>query len=451
MYIFLILIIYIITRTIELLRLPIFIDEALYIRWIETIVSGGWNSPLISLNEDGQPPIFFLLAAAVKSLSHIDSLLLIRIISIFFGGITLWFGMKLVQSITKKKTSSAVFALLYLTSPFILMYDRLGMRDSAISCALVATLYFLHKKRWLLAGICIAAGIGIKSTAWFVPPLAALYIWLTHTKTTIKTQLLILLPTLLIVSSFFFTHTLHQTMMKNTIFITSPVQLGAQIRNNLYQTIMWFWQYLHPVVFVAIFLLVAYQFLEIKKRKTQWTFLILAAIPLLISIGMAKIYFPRYILLSVILLFIHIAINWHKPIIVAVLCLFPAFWSYRLITDPATAPLPQIEQWQYISGWPAGYGVKETATFLTTYQPDLILTESTDLLRTGLIEYQPQLASIIQVISTTPLNSTYCATHKVVLALHLSKEVPIPYNGTKLFEYQKPNLGDKIVVYAINN
>jgi hypothetical protein len=48
----------------------------------------------------------------------------------------------------------------------------------------------------------------------------------------------------------------------------------------------------------------------------------------------------------------------------AILLLWPALSDVALIARPWTIPLPEIVRWQYINGWPAGYGAKELVAFL---------------------------------------------------------------------------------------
>jgi hypothetical protein len=54
---------------------------------------------------------------------------------------------------------------------------------------------------------------------------------------------------------------------------------------------------------------------------------------------------------------------WLIPL--SLLALIPSLaFDYQLITDPMRAPLTPIDRWQYVSGWPSGYGLDETVTWL---------------------------------------------------------------------------------------
>jgi len=120
--------------------------------------------------------------------------------------------------------------------------------------------------------------------------------------------------------------------------------------------------------------------------------------------------------------------------------------------------LPQIEKWQYVNGWPSGYGVQETAQFIKELNPDYILTEKSDLLRTGISYYQPLLSDKIIPIEDPWSNNLelfgitneFMKDHKVVAAFHIIKNVPSGYNGKQIFNYIRPGNGDNLVVFEIS-
>ena len=39
-------------------------------------------------------------------------------------------------------------------------------------------------------------------------------------------------------------------------------------------------------------------------------------------------------------------------------------FDYRLVTAPARAPFTAVDRWQYVSGWPSGYGLPEAVGWL---------------------------------------------------------------------------------------
>ena len=89
MSVFLILIgIFAFTRLTYLSQFPLFLDETIYIRWLETIkVTGDW---LLPLKEFGWEPLNIWLAHLVNLFLK-DSLLSLRLTAVFFGFLTLIF------------------------------------------------------------------------------------------------------------------------------------------------------------------------------------------------------------------------------------------------------------------------------------------------------------------------------------------------------------------------
>jgi len=137
------------------------------------------------------------------------------------------------------------------------------------------------------------------------------------------------------------------------------------VKNNLLQIGPWLYQYLAwPVALLVIVGLLA---------KRNRLLLINALVPLVLLIISAKILFPRYLLPIFPFLLIYAAggFNWLrqtlpralKPLLIIFL-LAPAWFSWRILIDLPTAPLPEIDQWQYVTGWPSGYGVKELVNYL---------------------------------------------------------------------------------------
>jgi len=127
-----------ISRVVNLLEVPIFTDEAIYIRWAQI----GLNDPahrFISLT-DGKQPLFTWLMYPFLSI-FTDPLFAGRFVSVLSSMLAVSGIYFLAKELFNRKT--AVFAcILYLISPFALLYDRLALMDSLLSALLVWCLYF---------------------------------------------------------------------------------------------------------------------------------------------------------------------------------------------------------------------------------------------------------------------------------------------------------------------
>ena len=159
-----------ISRVVNLLEVPIFTDEAIYIRWAQI----GLNDPahrFISLT-DGKQPLFTWLMYPFLSI-FTDPLFAGRFVSVLSSMLAVSGIYFLAKELFNRKT--AVFAcILYLISPFALLYDRLALMDSLLSALLVWCLYFTvmltrYSRLYFSFMLGITAGFGLltKSSAAF--------------------------------------------------------------------------------------------------------------------------------------------------------------------------------------------------------------------------------------------------------------------------------------------
>jgi hypothetical protein len=58
------------------------------------------------------------------------------------------------------------------------------------------------------------------------------------------------------------------------------------------------------------------------------------------------------------------ALRWISGLAVAGSLVWGAYFTARLDIDPATAPMVALDRWQYIEAWPAGYGIAEVIATL---------------------------------------------------------------------------------------
>lgn len=463
------------TRLYEIHKLPLFLDEALYIRWTDTIAEAGWSGLLAPLNEDGQPPLFFWISAVIKKyLLPGDSLLVLRLMSISFGSLAMVGGMGLAYQISKSKRAAWIFGFLYVSVPYTLILERIGMRDSAMTFVFLSSLLGIYSwqksnqlRSLIFSGAVLSLGIWIKSIAWLAVFSSLLLLVILNKRPAIRAWIAILAPLIISVAVLYFMGAVNSITQKNSIFLIEAWPSISQVRDNTYQVMIWLNQYLSTLLFIFLIFLIAA--ITLKKDKTIGRFVLVVSAPLMIEIVIAEIFFPRYFLISVggflVILALYLEklsrkIHWtHFAVALLVLLMPPLTKSIQYVQDPLQTTLPQIEQWQYISGWPAGYGVAETANFLMNNPVDYIFTEESDLLRTGISYYKPALKNNLKVIHGDLSRSSLLAAglteamlqeHEVVLALHLKQELPVVLKGEILFSVQKPNNGDQISIYRIN-
>lgn len=131
--------VYVFSRLVNLTDLPIFTDEAIYIRWAQI---GGRDAAhrFISLT-DGKQPLFVWFTMVTLRLFS-DPLFAGRVVSGMSGlGSLIGIGV-LAWEFFRNKRVAVLASLLYLTSPFALMYDRMALMDSMVAMFSIWSLYF---------------------------------------------------------------------------------------------------------------------------------------------------------------------------------------------------------------------------------------------------------------------------------------------------------------------
>jgi len=207
------------------------------------------------------------------------------------------------------------------------------------------------------------------------------------------------------------------------------------IKNNLYQQLLWLYQYLTwPVVvlfFVGLFLL-------FKQQKKLFKLLLISLLTTFIFMALtAKILFPRYILLSFMSALIIAGYGLSqiftqlprilKPL--TVVFLIPALiLSFSLIRDLKSAQLPEIERWQYVTGWQAGYALNDLVAYLKTDAPQILVTEDNDLIKSGLLYLWPEHPFII----------TQTATASAYFVSNINNQLPDNLTGRLIKEFPRP-------------
>ena len=116
-------------RLIYLNRLPIFTDEAIYVRWAQIALhDSSWR--FISLT-DGKQPMFVWVAMVFMKFIH-DPLIAGRLVSVvsgFFTMLGLWF---LTFELFKNKRIAFLASTLYIFYPFAQVLDRMALMDSMV-------------------------------------------------------------------------------------------------------------------------------------------------------------------------------------------------------------------------------------------------------------------------------------------------------------------------------
>lgn len=389
-------VLYVLTRAYHYLHLPPFVDELLYIRWTDTIAKN-WQQFWLPITEDGQPPLYIWLGAILKYLSSLDTLIILRSLSIFFGLLVLILLRKIITEFISERVSK-ITVYVYILFPMFLWYDRLAMRESMITLAGLIVVYGLSLRliknnlkgnHLIVTGFTL--GLMTKGTAiLFLPIILVTYI-IFRKNIKLKSPdyfslislFTITLSTYLFASNIF---------AKGQSFLLSWHEIFSRLYLNTYSTINWIIQYstLSWTILALLGLSITYK----AKNSFLYLFSVIFAITIAIQIASADIFFPRYFLwvMPFWLIMISLGIEWlskqflGKLLVLALLVSVLSF-DYHILDKPLQTPLPEIEKWQYLTGWPSGYGIKEMAQVISHSNVDLLLVENNEACKAGIPYY----------------------------------------------------------------
>lgn len=392
-----ILILYFFTRLYNILGLPIFTDEAIYVRWAQ-IASNDAAWRFISLT-DGKQPMFIWIAMVLMKFIY-DPLLAGRAVSVIAG-----FGSMVgIFFLTKEifnspstgsgqaKKIALLASFIYMLYPFALVYDRMALYDSLVAMFIVWSLYFeillvryIRLDLALILGMIIGLGMLTKTNATFALILLPFLFLLFNFKdkkwkekfgklilfSLIAAFLANAMYTILRLSPFY-----HIIESKNYVFI-------YPVREWLTHPFTYFFTNLSALVdWVVIYMtmpfliLVVSSFLVGKKYFREKILLFTwFIIPFIALAFFGRIMYPRFILFMTMPLLILGAYAlyeamgfarkvWLKIIIFIVFVTMFFINDYFIITDFAKAAVPKSDKGQFVAGWPSGVGVNETIAFL---------------------------------------------------------------------------------------
>ena len=383
--IFVLIVLFFISRLVSLVKLPIFVDEAIYLRWAQ-IAKNDANWRFISLTDGKQPLFVWLTAAAMKFAA--DPLVAGRLVSVFVGLASMGAIWGLTYILFKSKRLAFLSSLAYLVSPFSLVYDRMALMDgllaffSLLSLSLAIILVrTLRLDIALLLGFSLAGGILTKSSGflsiYFLPLTLLLFDWSSKKRWKKLLQWLGLVLVAIIVSQMLYSvlrlsPLFYMIKRKDAAFIF-PFEEWLKhpfyhLIGNLRGLLDWLVTYLTWPWIGLIGLALVF----IKKQSLEKILLFLWFLAPFSALALfAHTLYPRFIFFMSLPLFILVAWAWeeilqklknNKWVFTLVLCLFlawPLITDFNLLTEPVKAKIARSDWDQYIRSWPAGYGVNE--------------------------------------------------------------------------------------------
>ncbi|HSV95036.1 MAG TPA: glycosyltransferase family 39 protein [Spirochaetia bacterium] len=373
-------------RLSKLNNIPVFVDEAIYIRWSQIMKT---ESSLRFLPQtDGKQPLFMWSTIPFFKVSD-DPLVAGRLVSVATGFGT-FLGLGFLSFVLFRNFLIVALTLLtFAVLPFSVFFDRMALADSMLAMfgvwSISLSVLFSKTQRLdhaMLLGFFIGGGLLTKSPAIFF------YFWLVLALVFFcrpKDYNLKSLGNLLI--GLFATVVISQIMYNILRLGPSFNMIGARNQDylftwkevlshplnplvgNLKTTLNWLWLLFTPTLLLTLFF-----GLFPKKTRGISIFLILASlIPLFAQASIAKVYTSRYILFAIIPLIpvIGFGLNWlitRKGLLIKlsslVLLVVPLIISLLCVFQPSKAPLSFDMHNGYLEEWTAGWGQKEVANYL---------------------------------------------------------------------------------------
>ncbi len=370
------------TRLVNLDKFPIFSDEGIYIRWAKVAWhDASWR--FISLTDGKQPLQTWGTIPFLKFFPD-NALLAGRLFGVMGGFLSL-VGFFVLTFYLFGKSASLLGSFLYVFTPYFLFYERMALVDSWVNAGFIwifLLLIYLIKERRLSTSLILGLAGGFfllaKSSVRIFLMLGVISPILIFQKNIkklfqesvnfyfllgISALIALVIYNIQRLSPFF-----HYVAQKNLTFIMSfdeflktPFQY---FWNNLRYTPLYiFWEMGFVLGLIGLMGLIR---LMGKDKKLGIYFLLWILLPFIAIVFFTKVLFPRYLIFfaSIFLALASYYLSEKKKIIFFVLIFLSVFvLDFTMLFGYRYIPFPSVDRGQYIEGWPAGWGIKETMEF----------------------------------------------------------------------------------------
>ena len=401
-----VIVVYLFIHLPSLTLLPVFADEAIYIRWAQLIQDDMARYAFFSM-ADGKPPFFMWLLSIVLRFGS-DPLLVGRLFSVGIGLLTVFALRSLVAQFTTSTLSRAAVTFAAIVLPFWFFYHRMVLMDGLLTLLLTCSFFCALELSKAVAGrkksrivirhvVSLALSFGLammtKTPALFAIPIIALtpvYVWWDQGKRSLSMLLRsvaivgiagglgMLLFFSLRISPLFgalfsrsgdFTFTTHDLLSGEWKYV---------FLESFPHNIMWLLAYLTPeLCLISIF------GLFFPKTRAKTLFLLICAFLFLSPLTLVgRVLWPRYFLPVAIFMTLAFGVSISqcaKHAVLRTVCIILLFiMSVRCayficvsLSNVARIPFVIEDEKQYISEWSAGYGNKEVRDFIVEQQAHL--------------------------------------------------------------------------------
>lgn len=407
-------VLYFATRLYHLTSLPIFTDEAIYIRWAQI----GLGDPMyrfLSLTDGKQPLFIWAMYPFLKIFD--DPLVAGRMVSVSTGFLTM-VGLGVVAfTLFKNRIIALLTMLLYVVYPFAQVMDRMALYDSMVGMFFIWALYFsILLVRYIrldiayTLGFIFGLGILTKTSNLLSILLLPLTLFLFDFRQKFWKKRIVVWAGYAIIAA-----VISQIMY--AILRLSPLPNVISEKNNAFYYPFSEWiqspfayvfsnlQGLTPplVEYLTLpYIILIGTALVFWKKNWREKLMLFAffAIPFIGFAFIAKSVFARYFFFMTLPLLLlagwgleymrqtackKLKLIGTKSMIASVLLVllfiaYPAYVSLSFAANPINAPIANADKTQYVTAWTGGWGLRETVMFLQQQAGDkkiFVATEGT--------------------------------------------------------------------------
>jgi len=433
---FLILLIALGIRLYNLTLLPVFTDEAIYVRWSQ-VMRAEPTLRFLPLSDGKQPLYMWLVIPFFKIFT--DPLLAGRMVSVLAGVGTLIGIFVLGYLLFKSKKAALISSLIYAISPFSFFFDRMALADSLLSffgiwIAILGylTITFARLDLAMITGFLLGGALLTKSPALFftllLPTLGVFAQFPKGKKEIILhlAKLVGLYGVILLIG-----YGMYQILrlgpnfqmiaLRNQDYVYPISHILTSFKDPLKPFLIRAWEWLvilgpWTVLVLALFGII----LNVKSHLRSILILFLwFFIPIFVQSEFGKVFTARYIFFTLPYLFLlagsaFLVKNKILKIVLTITIFVFTLLSFKndyfLLTQPELANLPRSERSGYLEEWTAGYGNKEIADYLIKFSqanPNEKLVVGTEgyfgTLPDGLLIYTTNYSNIVVIGQDFPV------------------------------------------------
>lgn len=370
-------------RIFNLNILPIFADEAIYIRWAQVMRSEA-TLRFLPLSDGKQPLFMWVMIAFLKFFS--EPLIAGRMVSVMSGLGTLIGIFSLSYILFKSFKVSLIASFIYAVIPFTVFFDRLALADSMLSFWGVWMLFFsiLTVKSGrldfaMITGFLLGGAWLTKSPALYFSLMIPLSLFFIKGKKELFKSILFFIPIYLIGFGIYNILRLGPNFQMIALRNLDYVYPISHIFSSFFDPLKPFLDRIRQyyVIFGGWSILIAWvasYFSNWKSYKKEAFILsVWMLIPIFISAEFSKTMTSRYVYFTLpyfIILVSSVSLTKDKilsklNILFFAIFIFHSIWfNYQLLINPPKANLPRSERSGYLEEWTAGQGINEITKYL---------------------------------------------------------------------------------------